>query len=120
MRFVFLGPVFCLQLPSDSTSPWTPLLLANLYFCLRGSGLTPYSSCACRAHSKKPLFVVTNSGKVLIFFLNGIVSLVDVSQVFWQFVKYCRYAALGHGEYNTPLPRAYIHQADVNPVFRGM
>ena len=50
MRFVFLGPVFCLQLPSDSASPRTPLLLANLYFCLRGSGLTPYSSCTCRAH----------------------------------------------------------------------
>ena len=53
MRFVFLGPVFCLQLPSDSASPRTPLLLANLYFCLRGSGLPPYSSCACRAHIKK-------------------------------------------------------------------
>ncbi|WP_204317779.1 hypothetical protein, partial [Neobacillus sedimentimangrovi] len=44
----------CLQLPSDSASPRTPLLLANLYFCLRGSGLTPYSSCTCRAHIKKP------------------------------------------------------------------
>src|SRR5690606_20206978 len=53
MRFVFLGPVFCLQLPSDSASPRTPLLLANLYFCLRGSGLAPYSSYACRAHIKK-------------------------------------------------------------------
>jgi hypothetical protein len=28
------------------------LLLANLYFCLRGSGLTPYSSCTCRAHQE--------------------------------------------------------------------
>ena len=55
MRFVFLGPVLCLQLPSDSASPRTPLLLANLYFCLRGSGLSPYSSCTCRAHqNKKP------------------------------------------------------------------
>ena len=53
MRFVFLGPVFCLQLPSDSASPRTPLLLANLYFCLRGSGLTPYSSCTCRAHQEE-------------------------------------------------------------------
>jgi len=27
--FVFLGPELCRQLPSDSTSRWTPLLLAN-------------------------------------------------------------------------------------------
>ena len=27
--FVFLGPELCRQLPSDSTSQWTPLLLAN-------------------------------------------------------------------------------------------
>ncbi len=60
MRFVSLGQVFCLQLPSDSASPRTPLLLANLYFCLRGSGLTPYSSCTCRAHIKKTL-AVTNA-----------------------------------------------------------
>ena len=26
MRFLFVGPVFCLRLPSDSTSRWTPLL----------------------------------------------------------------------------------------------
>src|SRR5690606_2324951 len=29
MMFVFLGPEVCLQLPSDSTSRWTPLLLAS-------------------------------------------------------------------------------------------
>ncbi|OZV96042.1 hypothetical protein CAY57_10110 [Heyndrickxia coagulans] len=29
MMFVFLGSEFCLQLPSDSISRWTPLLLAN-------------------------------------------------------------------------------------------
>src|SRR5438874_1756328 len=29
MMFVFLGSEFCLQLPSDSTSRWTPLLLAS-------------------------------------------------------------------------------------------
>ena len=29
MSFVFLGSEFCLQLPSDSTSRWTPLLLAS-------------------------------------------------------------------------------------------
>ncbi|HBI79375.1 MAG TPA: hypothetical protein DDY30_08190 [Marinobacter adhaerens] len=25
MRFLFVGPVLCLRLPSDSTSRWTPL-----------------------------------------------------------------------------------------------
>jgi len=25
MRFLFVGPAFCLRLPSDSTSRWTPL-----------------------------------------------------------------------------------------------
>lgn len=29
MMFVFLGLELCFQLPSDSTSRWTPLLLAN-------------------------------------------------------------------------------------------
>src|SRR5690606_9720924 len=29
MRFVFLGAELCRQLPSDSTSRWTPLLLAS-------------------------------------------------------------------------------------------
>jgi hypothetical protein len=29
MVFAFLGPELCRQLPSDSTSRWTPLLLAN-------------------------------------------------------------------------------------------
>jgi len=29
MMFVFLRPELCRQLPSDSTSRWTPLLLAN-------------------------------------------------------------------------------------------
>lgn len=31
MRFVFLGSAFCLRLPSDPTSRWTPLLLANSF-----------------------------------------------------------------------------------------
>jgi len=29
MWLVYLGSALCLQLPSDSTSRWTPLLLAN-------------------------------------------------------------------------------------------
>ena len=31
MRFVFLGSAFCLRLPSDPTSRWTPLPLANSF-----------------------------------------------------------------------------------------
>jgi hypothetical protein len=31
MRFVFLRSAFCLRLPSDSTSQWTPLPLANSF-----------------------------------------------------------------------------------------
>ena len=35
MWFLFVGPEFCLQLPSDSTSPWTPLF-STRYFPLLG------------------------------------------------------------------------------------
>jgi hypothetical protein len=31
MRFVFLRSAFCLRLPSDPTSRWTPLPLANSF-----------------------------------------------------------------------------------------
>ena len=31
MRFVFLGSAFCLWLPSDPASRWTPLPLANSF-----------------------------------------------------------------------------------------
>jgi len=42
MRFVFLGSEFCLGLPSDPTSRWTPLPSANSYHhqVLQGT-LTP-------------------------------------------------------------------------------
>ena len=43
MRFLFVGPVFCLPLPSDSTSRWTPLRSANRSPCRVGSGLSPPS-----------------------------------------------------------------------------
>ncbi|MGX6965178.1 hypothetical protein ACWN8N_11595, partial [Tetragenococcus halophilus subsp. halophilus] len=44
-----------LQLPSDSTSQWTPLLLANSSYCQACSGLSPPSYRPCRAHQKNPV-----------------------------------------------------------------
>ena len=41
MQFLFVRPRFCLQLPSDSTSRWTPLSLANSSYCQACSGLSP-------------------------------------------------------------------------------
>ena len=41
-----------IRLPSDSTSRWTPLSLANSSYCQVCSGLSPPSDCACRAHIK--------------------------------------------------------------------
>ncbi|WP_207644247.1 hypothetical protein, partial [Thermotalea metallivorans] len=43
----------CLRLPSDSTSRWTPLPLANGSHCQAHSGLSPPSYCPCRAHMKE-------------------------------------------------------------------
>ncbi len=43
MQFLFVGPNVCRQLPSDSQSPTTPLLLANTPYCKAYSGLAPYS-----------------------------------------------------------------------------
>ena len=34
MQFLFVGPNVCRQLPSDSNSLWTPLLLANTSHCI--------------------------------------------------------------------------------------
>lgn len=43
MKFLFVGSNICRQIPSDSQSPTTPLLLANDKCCNSGSGLSPYS-----------------------------------------------------------------------------
>ncbi|HUZ58991.1 MAG TPA: hypothetical protein VMU83_11800, partial [Hanamia sp.] len=43
IQFLFVGANFCRCLPSDSTSQWTPLPLANTPYCKAYSGLTPYS-----------------------------------------------------------------------------
>ncbi|SCA62844.1 Uncharacterized protein SCG7086_AE_00210 [Chlamydiales bacterium SCGC AG-110-P3] len=50
IRFLFIRAVFCFQLPSDSTSRWTPLLSAN-YPPLRASKKpSPSSLLPYRAH----------------------------------------------------------------------
>ena len=53
IQFLFVRPRLCLWLPSDSTSRWTPLPLANSSYCQACSGLSPPSYYACRAHQKK-------------------------------------------------------------------
>ena len=53
MRFLFVGPGLCLRLPSDSTSRWTPLPLANASCYRARSGLAPPSYRPCRAHNYK-------------------------------------------------------------------
>ena len=51
IQFLFVRPRFCLRLPSDSISRWTPLSLANSSYCQVCSGLSPPSCNACRAQS---------------------------------------------------------------------
>ena len=53
MQFLFVRPRLCRGLPSDSTSRWTPLPLANSSYCQVCSGLSPPSDSACRAHHTK-------------------------------------------------------------------
>ena len=61
MRFLFVRPEFCpledlstskIRLSSDSTSRWTPLPLAKSSHYRATSGLSPYRTCAHRAHIK--------------------------------------------------------------------
>ena len=62
MRFLFVRPEFCplgdlstpnIRLSSDSTSRWTPLPLAKSSRYRATSGLSPYRTCAHRAHIMK-------------------------------------------------------------------
>ncbi|KIO64001.1 hypothetical protein B4064_1743 [Caldibacillus thermoamylovorans] len=55
IQFLFVSSGFCLRLPSDSTSRWTPLPLANSSYCQACSGLSPPSYSPCRAHHKEGL-----------------------------------------------------------------
>ena len=62
MRFLFVRPEVCplgdlltpkIRLSSDSASRRTPLPLASPSHCRADSGLSPYRTCAHRAHIKK-------------------------------------------------------------------
>ena len=62
MRFLFVRPEVCplgdlltpkIRLSSDSASRRTPLPLANPSHCRADSGLSPYRTCAHRAHMHK-------------------------------------------------------------------
>ena len=62
-RFLFVGSELCpwrdlstlqIRLPSDSASRRTPLPLANASRCRARSGLSPYRTCAHRAHNNLP------------------------------------------------------------------
>ncbi|MBM7717713.1 hypothetical protein JOC94_004744 [Bacillus thermophilus] len=57
MRFLFVGLGVCRRIPSDSTSRWTPLPLANSSYCQACSGLSPPSYSPCRAHAKTEQFI---------------------------------------------------------------
>ena len=62
MQFLSVRPGLCRQLPSDFTSRWAPLLLANTSCCQACSGLTPYSYRPCRAHKQKTLSTYCKEG----------------------------------------------------------
>ena len=56
MQFLFVSPNLCRQLPSDSASQRTPLLLANAPYCKAHSGLAPYREYVMPdAHEKREL-----------------------------------------------------------------
>ena len=50
MKFLFVRSDICHQLPSDSTSQWTPLPLTMQFPLL---GLLPVRQCSCRGEQKK-------------------------------------------------------------------
>ena len=58
MRFLFVSASICFQLPSDSTSRWTPLPSANSSYCQACSGLSPPSYRPCWAHNQKRSSVI--------------------------------------------------------------
>jgi hypothetical protein len=53
IRFLFVAPALCLELPSDSRSPGNPLPSANTCPCRLCRGLPPPSECALPGAQKK-------------------------------------------------------------------
>ena len=68
IQFLFVRPRLCRRLPSDSTSRWTPLPLANSSYCQVCSGLSPPSCNACRAHTENGV-ITDNSVFYFYFFI---------------------------------------------------
>ena len=58
IQFLSVSSGICLRLPSDSTSQWTSLPLANSSYCQAWSGLSPLSYSPCRAHHKREFVVL--------------------------------------------------------------
>ncbi len=54
MRFLFIGSELCLQLPSDPTSRWTPLLSASSFRHQDLQGTLTPKPLPCRAHVMLP------------------------------------------------------------------
>ena len=54
MKFLFVRPGFCLRLPSDSTSRWTPLPLANASYCQGAFGTFTLKLSPMSGAHKKP------------------------------------------------------------------
>ena len=52
MKFLFVRPNVCRLLPSDSTSRWTPLLLANDSYCIAHRDFHPIANIHAR-HTKR-------------------------------------------------------------------
>ena len=55
----FYRPVVCLQLPSDPTSRWRPCLWLHPSHCRAGQGLSPFRTCARRAHNEMAIDIIT-------------------------------------------------------------
>ena len=79
MRFLSVGPRICLQLPSDSTSRWTPLLFSytfpTTWAC---SGLSPARARPWRANEQKATYM--RPKLITVFFL----------LLFWQLKLFFR------------------------------
>jgi len=54
MRFLFIGPALCLQLPSDPTSRWAPLPRLAVPVITARRGLSPPRCMTCLAHREGP------------------------------------------------------------------